>query len=111
MHTDRENPGTPVLPVGMAFWLLSGGSGPDRVAWIADQGFQSLSLLINNPDADDINRFAAACAIGYRGPLVVEVCVDILAGRCSSDIHDPAQTAPVLATRDRRQDSIAWSEA
>lgn len=273
--------------VGMAFWLLSGGSGPERVAWLAAQGFQSLSLLINDPDAgdparddtarairdsgllaschpnyqcavkpdgsldadrirrlndqvlawhahaggmyaacsdpivvptahgdtvfsternrelmqmaadafrpagirfgwentfgapdrcqsaEDINRFAAACAmpglgllldlghlnihlhsaaaptrdpelfirklavvihevhvtdnlgqrdehrhlgygnldltavmrglraIGYRGPLVVEVCVDILAGRYGSDIHDPAQTAPVLATRDR----------
>lgn len=297
MHADREQPGAAILPVGMAFWLLRGGSGPERAAWIAHQGFQSLSLLINNPDADDparddtarairdsgllaschpnyqcavkpdgsldtdrirrlndqvlawhthaggmyaacadpiviptaqgdtrfsmernrdvmriaadafrpvgirfgwentfgspdrcqsaadINRFAAACAVpglgmlldlghlnihlhspgaptqdpetfirqltvdihevhvtdnlgqrdehrhlgygnldlaavmrglravGYRGPLVVEVCVDILAGRYGADIHDPAQFAPVLATRDRLREAIAWSEA
>ena len=40
-------------------------------------------------------------AVGFCGPLVVEVCVDILSGRYAADIHDPAQTAPILATRDR----------
>ncbi len=54
----------------MAFWLLSGGSGADRVAWLTRQGFGSLSLLINDPDADDPARDDTARAIRDSGLLL-----------------------------------------
>jgi sugar phosphate isomerase/epimerase len=43
---------------------------------------------------------SALMARGFRGPLTVEVCLDILVKKYQSDIHDPAQMAPILHTRD-----------
>ena len=95
------------LPLGMALWLLRGGTLADRVAWIAAHGFQAVSLLQQVIDVDPVERAEAAAAIRaagllvtYHGPLTVEVCVDILRGRYAADIHHPAETTPILQTRD-----------
>jgi sugar phosphate isomerase/epimerase len=65
MHRSSQAANRP--PVGMAFWLLSDGSGADRVAWLSRQGFQALSLLVKSPDPDDPERRDTACAIRDAG--------------------------------------------
>ena len=35
-------------PVGMAFWLLTGGRLIDRIEWIIDNGFSGVSFLQND---------------------------------------------------------------
>ena len=42
----------------------------------------------------------------FAGAFTIEVCVDILSGRYGADIHNPAQTDPILISRDRL--AAAW---
>ena len=50
---------------------------------------------------DLASMFAALRATGFSGIFTVEVCVDILSGKYKADIHNPAQTDPILISRDK----------
>lgn len=53
--------------VGMALWLLSGGSLPDRVAWSVRHGFRGLALLQTVMQADAHQRRDAAAIMRQAG--------------------------------------------
>jgi len=50
-------------PIGMADWLLTGGSRIDRIAWLIENGFQGISFLQNIMDIDPSERIDVAAAI------------------------------------------------
>ena len=55
--------GKGIPPLGMALWLLKGGSVADRVAWLVDHDFTAVSLLQSALDMDAAERRDAAAAM------------------------------------------------
>lgn len=58
---------TTMPPVGMALWLLTGGTLADRVEWLAASGFNAASLLEESVMLDEQERAEAAAAMREAG--------------------------------------------
>ncbi len=60
---DDHHPNNAAPPIGMAAWLLTGGTLVDRIDWLITNGFQGVSLLQSVTDVDPAERAEAAAAI------------------------------------------------